>query len=448
MTAVCFYFQVHQPFRLRPDFNFFSIGTDKPFEDEHRNREICHKVAEKCYLPANETMLRLIDAFQGRFRISYSISGVALEQFERYAPHVLTSFQRLASTGCVEFIGETYYHSLAFLFSVPEFKRQVVMHGQKIKELFGQQPRTFRNTELITNNSLAKVVEELGFDVLLAEGADRILQWRSPNFVYHPHGCDKLKLLLKNYRLSDDIAFRFSNRGWSEWPLTADKFAKWVHQVPGNGYAVNLFMDYETFGEHQWESTGIFQFLEALPGAVLEHPALSFKTPSEVADAYPALGQISMPEFVSWADTERDTTAWLGNPLQDASIETLYQLEEEVLETENLEIISLWRRLQTSDHFYYMCIKWFQDGDVHKYFSPYSSPYDAFLFYSNALHQIRFMVDRSKKERALASQTNDGHEVKLKSNASAKAVPAGRKIGAESRTQLARKKPARPAPEL
>ncbi len=433
MTAVCFYFQVHQPFRLRPDFNFFSIGTDKPFEDEQRNREICHKVAEKCYLPANETMLRLIDQYQGRFRISYSISGVALQQFERYAPHVLTSFQRLASTGCVEFIGETYYHSLAFLFSVPEFKRQVVMHSQKIKALFGQQPRTFRNTELITNNALAKVVEELGFDVLLAEGADRILQWRSPNFVYHPHGCARLKLLLKNYRLSDDIAFRFSNSGWSEWPLTADKFAKWLHQVPGNGYAVNLFMDYETFGEHQWESTGIFKFLEALPGAVLEHPALCFQTPSEVSDSYPALGEISMPEFVSWADTERDTTAWLGNPLQDASIETLYQLEDEVLATENLEIIALWRRLQTSDHFYYMCIKWFQDGDVHKYFSPYSSPYDAFLFYSNALHQIRFMVDRSKKEH-LAAGLHGGEGSAKKGT-----------IGAESRDQLTRRRPARAA---
>ena len=397
MVAVCFYFQVHQPFRLRRDFNFFSIGSDQPVEDHHRNREICLKVSEKCYLPANELILRLIDKHKGAFRVSYSISGVALEQFERYAPHVLESFQRLGRTGCVEWIGETYYHSLAFLFSVPEFKRQVQLHQRKIRELFGVRTRAFRNTELITNNALAKVVEDLGFETILAEGADRILHWRSPNYLYRPVGCERLKMLLKNYRLSDDIAFRFSNQGWSEWPLTADKFARWVHQVPGNGYCVNLFMDYETFGEHQWESTGIFRFLENLPGQVLSHPDVSFHTPSEIAQTYPVSGTIDMPDYVSWADTERDTSAWLGNPLQDSSAETVYGLERDVLASKDEELIALWRRLQTSDHFYYMCIKWFQDGDVHKYFSPYQSPYDAFLFYSNALHQLRYLVGRKKR---------------------------------------------------
>jgi alpha-amylase len=405
MTAVCFYFQVHQPFRLRKDFNFFSIGSDQPVEDEERNREICLKVANKCYLPANELMLRLIDRHRGDFRISYSISGVALEQFERYAPHVLTSFQRLAATGCVEFIGETYFHSLAFLFSVPEFKRQVLLHQQKIKELFGFQTKTFRNTELITNNALAKVVEDMGFDTILAEGADRILHWRSPNYVYQPQGCSKIKLLLKNYRLSDDIAFRFSNQGWNEWPLTADKFAKWVHQVPGNGYCVNLFMDYETFGEHQWESTGIFKFLDALPSQILAHSDVTFRTPSEVSQMYPVSGTVDMPDYVSWADTERDTSAWLGNPLQDSSAETIYGLEAEVLATKDDDLIAFWRRLQTSDHLYYMCIKWFQDGDVHKYFSPYNSPYDAFLFFSNAMHQLRFLVGKKNKEKLTESRT-------------------------------------------
>lgn len=411
MVAVCFYFQVHQPFRLRRDFNFFSIGSDQSVEDEQRNRDICLKVSEKCYLPANELMLRLIDRHKGAFRISYSISGVALEQFERYAPHVLESFKRLGETGCVEWIGETYYHSLAFLFSVPEFKRQVLLHRNKIQDLFGVKTTTFRNTELITNNHLAKTVEDMGFDTLLAEGADRVLHWRSPNYLYRPVGCNKIKMLLKNYRLSDDIAFRFSNQGWSEWPLTADKFARWVHQVPGNGYCVNLFMDYETFGEHQWESTGIFRFLDALPQHILSHRDVSFHTPSELTHTYPVSGSIDMPDFVSWADTERDTSAWLGNPLQDSSAETVYGLEHEVLASKNPELIDLWRRLQTSDHFYYMCIKWFQDGDVHKYFSPYNSPYDAFLFYSNAMHQLRYLVAkhrRDTKDRPAQRETLSG----------------------------------------
>ena len=399
MVAVCFYFQVHQPYRLRRDFSFFSIGSDDTFEDEARNREICLKVAEKCYRPANALMLHLIEKYQGKFRVSYSISGVALEQFEKYAPDVILSFQKLAATGCVEFIGETYYHSLAYLYSVNEFKHQVEMHSQKIERLFGKRPVTFRNTELITNNDLAKTVEEMGFKTLLAEGADRVLHWRSPDYVYSPKGCKTLRLLLKNYRLSDDIAFRFSNQGWSEWPLTADKFARWVHQVPGNGYTVNLFMDYETFGEHQWESTGIFRFLEFLPEHLLKHPAVSFMTPQEVSQSFQPCGEIDFPNFVSWADTERDTSAWLGNPLQDSSIQTLYAMENDVLRTDNSEIISLWRKLQTSDHFYYMCIKWFQDGDVHKYFSPYYSPYDAFLFFSNALHQVHFLAKRALNMR-------------------------------------------------
>ena len=285
MASVCFYFQVHQPYRLR---HYTIFDTDTNYFDEHKNAQVCRKVAGKCYLPTNQLMLDLIRQHEGRFKIAYSITGVILEQFKEYAPEVLASFQELAETGCVEFLGETYYHSLSFLFSPKEFAAQIEAHKKTVQELFGQTPRIFRNTELVYNNDLAATIERIGgFDAILAEGADHILGWRSPNFVYRPPNARNLKLLLKNYRLSDDIAFRFSNRGWREWPLRAEKFAQWVNAVNGNGYTVNLFMDYETFGEHQWEDTGIFEFLRHLPGEILRNPDNDFKTPSEVADRLP-----------------------------------------------------------------------------------------------------------------------------------------------------------------
>ena len=263
--------------------------------------------------------------------MAFSITGVLLEQFKEYAPDVLASFQELAETGCVEFLAETYYHSLSFLFSPGEFAAQIQAHKTTIRELFGQTPRVFRNTELIYNNALAEAIERIGgFDAILAEGADHILGYRSPNYVYRPPNARRLKLLLKNYRLSDDIAFRFSNRGWSEWPLRAEKFAHWINAVNGNGYVVNLFVDYETFGEHQWEDTGIFEFLRHLPGEILKHPDNDFKTPSEVADAYEAVDIVDVPHLVSWADIERDLSAWLGNPMQHNAIHELYNLEDQV----------------------------------------------------------------------------------------------------------------------
>ena len=282
MVSICFYFQVHQPFRLRKDYTFFDIGANHFYEDDDANREICNKVSSKCYVPANRMMLDLIHEFKGDFKISYSISGTALDQFRKYNPEVLDLFRELNDTGCVEFINETYYHSLSFIFSRKEFRKQVVKHRQTIKDLFGKEPVTFRNTELIYNNELASVIEEMGFATILAEGANRILGWRTPNFVYQPAGTYKIKLLLKNYRLSDDIAFRFSNRAWAEWPLPAERYVQWLHSAAGNGETVNLFMDYETFGEHQWEDTGIFHFFRDLPGKVLSHPDFTFNTPSEV----------------------------------------------------------------------------------------------------------------------------------------------------------------------
>lgn len=384
MIYVTFYFQVHQPNRLRK-YSFFDIGNSHFYEDDDKNAAVLRQVAKKCYLPANKLMLELIDKHEGRFRFAYCLTGTVMEQMERYSPETLESFKKLADTGCVEFLAETYNHSLAFLFSQNEFERQVRRHMETVERVFGQKPKTFRNTELIYNNDVARIVEGMGFSAILAEGADRILGWRSPNFAYQPEPSTKLKLLLRNYRLSDDIAFRFSNRDWSEWPLTAEKFAHWVQKVRGNGETVNLFMDYETFGEHQWEETGIFDFLRNLPDRISALPDFGFATPSEVAKKLSPVAKLDVPDYVSWADVERDLTAWKGNHMQEDALSGVFGLEEAVMKTENKDIIEAWRALQTSDHFYYMCTKWFADGDVHKYFNPYDSPYDAYINYQNVL---------------------------------------------------------------
>jgi len=387
MASVCFYFQVHQPYRLR-HYTIFDNTTD--YFDGFKNAQVCRKVADKCYLPANRLLLDLILKHEGRFKVAFSITGILLEQLKEYAPDVLASFQDLAETGCVEFLAETYHHSLSFLFSPVEFASQVQAHKRLIRDTFGQMPRVFRNTELIYSNALAEAVERLGgFDAILSEGADHILGYRSPNYVYQPPSTRRIKLLLKNYRLSDDIAFRFSNQGWSEWPLRAEKFAQWVNAVNGNGFVVNLFVDYETFGEHQWEDTGIFEFLRHLPGEILRHPDTDFKTPTEVAAAYEAVDTVDVPYFISWADIERDLSAWLGNPMQHNAITELYNLEGMVKDSNDPDLLADWRRLQTSDHFYYMCTKWFADGDVHKYFNPYDSPYDSYINFMNVLDHLR-----------------------------------------------------------
>lgn len=393
MASVCFYFQVHQPPRLR---HYTVFDNHDLYFDDDKNASICRKVANKCYLPANRLILDLIKRYDGRFRVAYSLTGVLLEQLRTFAPEVLSTFDALAETGCVEFLAETYYHSLSFLYSRDEFIEQVEKHSETIESLFGQKPRVFRNTELIYNNDLAVLVESMNrFDAIITEGADHILGYRSPNFVYRPRGCEKLKLLLKNYSLSDDIAFRFSNRNWAQWPLTADKFARWINNVNGNGYVVNLFMDYETFGEHQWEDTGIFNFLRHLPEEILRHPDNDFKTPSEVVKAYPACDTVDVPHLISWADIERDLSAWLGNAMQSNAIRELYKLEKKVKAAGDEKILTDWRKLQASDHFYYMCTKWFADGDVHKYFNPYSSPYDSYINFMNVLNNLHNRCTRT-----------------------------------------------------
>jgi alpha-amylase len=387
MASVCFYFQVHQPMRLR---HYTVFDQHEHYFDDQKNAEICRKVANKCYLPANRVMLELINKYDGRFKIAYGITGVLIEQLCTYSPEVMSTFDALARTGCVEFLAETYYHSLSYLSSHYEFIEQIKKHIKTIENYFGQTPRVFRNTELIYDNDLATLIESMGrFDAIITEGADHILGYRSPNFVYQPLGCKNLKLLLKNYWLSDDIAFRFSNRHWKQWPLTAEKFGNWVSSVNGNGYVVNLFMDYETFGEHQWEDTGIFDFLRHLPEEIFKHPDNDFKTPTEVVQTYQPVGVINVPHLISWADPDRDLSAWLGNAMQSNAIHELYALEERIKRIQDNKLLEDWRRLQASDHFYYMCTKWFADGDVHKYFNPYESPYDAYINFMNILVNLR-----------------------------------------------------------
>ncbi|HAT68456.1 MAG: alpha-amylase [Candidatus Yonathbacteria bacterium RIFOXYC2_FULL_47_9] len=395
MASICFYFQVHQPFRVK-DYRVFDVGRDSEYfnDDSERsinNKKILHKVAGKCYLPANAVMLELLNKHP-EFKISFSFSGVFLDQLEEFSPETLESFQKLVATGRAEVLEETYYHSLSFLYSPEEFRRQVAMHREKIQKLFGVTPTVFRNTELIYNNALAHEVEKMGYKGIIAEGADHVLGWRSPNFLYKPQGTKNIKLLLKNYRLSDDIAFRFSSKEWADFPLTAPKFAEWASQVNGNGQIINLFMDYETFGEHQWEDTGIFNFLRHLPEEIYKHPDNDFVTPSEAIARYEPVAELDVHNYMSWADVERDLSAWLSNAMQHDAIQSIYSMEGEVLATDDARLIEDWRKLQTSDHFYYMCTKWFNDGDVHKYFNPYNTPYEAFIAYMNALQDMKLRI--------------------------------------------------------
>ncbi len=390
MTAITFYFQVHQPFRLRR-YTFFDIGRNDRYFDDTENARIVRRVAQKCYLPMNALLLKLIDEHKGAFRCAFSITGSALDQFELWSPETLDSFRKLAGTGCVEFLAETEMHSLSFLRDWEEFDLQVREHQDRIEGLFGTKPTTFRNTELVCDNRVARRAEELGFSTILGEGADHLLGWRSPHFVYRPEGCERIKLLLRSYRFSDDIAFRFSNRAWGEWPLTAEKMAGWLSALPEEEVFVGLFMDYETFGEHQWADTGIFDFMRHLPGEILKNRRFRFLTPAQVSVEHDPVSRLDMAHPVSWADAERDLTAWLGNHMQRAAHDALYDMANtvrEAAEAGHPEIHRAWRRLTTSDHVYYMCTKWFTDGDVHKYFSPYASPHDAFIAYMNVLDDL------------------------------------------------------------
>lgn len=420
MASVVFYFQVHQPWRLR---RYSVFDTDPFYFDNKANRDICLKVADKCYRPTTKLILDLVRKHKGNFRVSYAITGVLLDQLAEWAPDVIDLFKALADTGSCEFIGETYYHSLSFLYSREEFSEQVALHTDKVKSLFGQTPKVFRNTELTYNNDVAWYVNQMRapdgsprFLGMLCEGVDRILGFRSPNYVYRPPNTGDgpvaghpFGVLLKNYRLSDDVAFRFSNRDWKEWPLNAEKFAKWVHQINGDGFLCNLFMDYETFGEHQWADTGIFSFLEKLPEAIFDvAPGENhFNTPSEALQRFDPVGVYDVPHMISWADTERDLSAWLGNAMQANALQETFKLERPIKQAlaeakrsgreDRINhfafLLDDWRKLTTSDHFYYMCTKYFADGDVHKYFNPYDSPYDSYINFMNVLDNVRTRME-------------------------------------------------------
>jgi len=418
---LCFYFEVHQPWRLR-HYRFAEAGKNHHYFDDEKNAQILRKVANKCYLPMNNLLLELLTEMQGRFKVAFSITGTALQQMEEYAPEVIASFKRLFDTGYAELLSETSHHSLAALYSPDEFKQQVELHREICTRLLIPPSKVFRNTELITSNWVAQQVAAMGFEAMCMEGADHILRWRSPLFKYRMAAAPQLVALMKNYRLSDDIAFRFSDRGWSQWPLTSEKYGEWIKSLDlenpvgarGATPFVGLFMDYETFGEHQWASTGIFDFMRALPGRLLNHEGLSFITPSEAvakARTEDFNFEIDAPQPFSWADVERDLSAWQGNPIQDASLRAAYKIESAVRRKvaelgpdEGAELLETWRRLLTSDHYDYMCTKYWADGDVHKYFSPYDSPYDAHIIFMNVMADMasRCGVSESTVEQSIA----------------------------------------------
>lgn len=391
------YMHVHQPWRVREYSVFDTASThdyfSPPKQDHASNEAIFRKVADKSYRPMTNVLAKLLDTYPD-FKLSLSISGTFLEQAEAWGQDVLDHFRELVATGRVEIVAETFYHSLAFFYSREEFERQVEIHRDKIKEIFGYTPTAFRNTELSYNDELAQWADKHGYKAILAEGWDPVLGWRSPNYMYRPSGTEQIKLLLKNYRLSDDIAFRFGNKAWEGYPLHADTFATWANDSLGDGHTVNLFMDFETFGENVWADTGIFSFFEKMVGEWLSNEHNTFYTVTEAAETFEASDEISMPNTVTWADSERDLSAWLGNSMQSEAMRYLYALEDDVLRTGDVTLISDWRRLTTSDHPYYMCTKYFNDGDVHAYFSPYDSPYDAFIYYMNAVRDMRFRLMR------------------------------------------------------
>jgi len=390
MTSVCMYFEVHQPMRLNR-FSVFNIGAENDpythYFDEKLNKEIFEKVARKCYLPTNNLLLNLIKQYDGKFRISFSLTGTFIEYCEKYLPEVLDSFKELFKTGAVDLIEETYFHSLSSLYDdLGEFEDQVKMHNQMIKRVFNYEPRIFRNTEAIFDNRIAKKIAEMGYKGIITEGTEKILGWRSPNYLYKPVNAD-LKVLLRNYTLSDDVGFRFSAQQWKGYPLTADKYVDWMSQCQGD--IVNLFMDYETFGEHQWTETGIFDFLSHLPGKVLNQRHLDFVTVSEAVERYKSVGMVDVPWAISWADEDRDVSTWLGNDMQVACFNELKNIGRKIKESGREDLMHTWRLLQTSDHLYYVSTKGLEDGDVHAYFSHYDGPYDGFINYMNILQDLK-----------------------------------------------------------
>ena len=419
MKTICLFFQVHQPFRHRR-YRFFDIGNDHYYYDDYSNDAIMRKIADKSYLPGNELFLDLIDKLEGKLKIAFSITGTALEQFELYAPEVIDSFRDLAKTGCVEFLSETYSHSLSALKDIDTFKDQVKQHDEKIFGLFGQKPRVFRNTEMIYSNDIGEEVFKMGYPAMLTEGAKQILGWKSPNFLYVNAANPRLKVLMRNFKLSDDLAFRFSNKNWSEYPLTAEKYINWLLNLDKSEEVINLFLSYDTFGEKQAAESGIFQFISAFTEQVVKSDQLVFATPSEVVNRLQPVSAVSVPGSISWADEERDLTAWLGNEMQKEAFNKLYELSKRMKRCKDQDLLKDWNYLQASDHFYYMSTKHSLDGNINRSENPFDSPYEAFINYMNVLSDFKLRLNavvpenETESEIAMLQRIIDEKDEKLK----------------------------------
>ena len=419
MKAICFYFQIHQPFRLKR-YRFFDIGNDHYYYDDFANDDIITNIAERSYIPAAETLLRMIEESKGKFRCAISITGVALEQCEQYVPQFVDLLKKLADTGSVEFLSETYAHSLSSLADPEEFAAQVKAHDDKLFQLFGVKPKVLRNTELIYFDDIAPQILAMGYKGVITECAKHILGWKSPNYVYSAASAPKLKILLKNDKLSDDITFRFSDHEWSEYPLTADRYMDWIASTPEEEQVINLFMNLETFGQMQGRETGIFQFLEALPRFAAER-GISFITPSDVVAKIKATAPLSVPYPMSWADEARDTSAWLGNRLQKEAFDKLYSVAERVRLCDDRRLKQDWLYLQASDHFFYMSTKHRNDGQVHSLFSPYETPFQAFTNYMNVLsdfivrveEQYPLSIENEELNSLLTTIRNQAREIEV-----------------------------------
>ncbi|MBF0575229.1 glycoside hydrolase family 57 protein [Dysgonomonas sp. GY617] len=396
--TLCFYFQIHLPFQLRR-YRFFDIGNSHQYYDEFNIRNYLNKIVEQCYLPMNKVLLDIIKEHGSKFKVAFSITGETIEQLEQYAPQVLDSFKELAATGSVEFICETYAHSLAFLKDEKELERQLKKQAATIKKYFNQEPVTARLTGLMYSDQIGERVANLGFKAIVTEGAKHVLGWKSPNYVYSNVNNPDLNVLLRNFHLSDDIAYRFSDRSWSEWPVTSEKFVNWLDVVNENEEVVNLFMDYITFGNRHSRATGIFEFMRYLPKEVFSHDKFEFLTPSEVIKKHKPVGPVHVPYPISWSEEERDLSIWLGNDLQNDAFTSLCDLGEKVRFVDDASLTQDWERLQDSDHYYYMCTKWMSDAASRRFKSVYSSPYDAYINYMNVLSDLISRVNEAVAEK-------------------------------------------------
>ena len=430
MPALCLCYEVHEPYRLRR-YTVFDMGQNSIYEDDDKNCDILLYTARACYLPMNDLLLRLFRRYGKDFKVCFSISGTALDQFEQYAPEVLESFQALAETGCVEFACETAPHSFSFLYSRPEFVRQVEAHARRIKRLFGKKPVTYRNAELVYNNDMGVALGELGYKAVLAEGADHVLGWRSANYLYSPVGAPDVRLFLRNVSLSSDLGRRFSNQSWDQWPLTAEKFASWIHSL-GEAEVINIFNDYHVFGLRNTRESGIFAFMEALPDRILANKDFRFTTPAEAVKKLPAVGEIDVPDFMSWDDEGRDLNAWLGNDMQKDAIHTLYGLTQRVHELGSPDITRDFERLQSTDHFHYMSTKWFTDFAPDRP-NPFPSPYDAYITYMNVLADLQMRVATAEAEEAL-----EAGAAKAPASRTTEKKPAARKAAEHKKTPAAK----------